>query len=323
MKILVTGSSGFIGSHLTQALRQQGHEIVGLDIRDPLADFGINRFFKGDVRKKDSLMPATEGVDCVIHLAAVHFDYGHAPEEYWDTNENGMKGLVAAMTQAGIDKVIFFSTIAVYGDRYDESSEETKPNPTSPYGGSKLAAETILQAWAKENPAREVTVIRPCAVYGERNITNMNNLIRQIDSGFFVEIGSGNVVKATAYVGNLVDAALHCLSRLEPGVKIYNYTDKPDHTVRDIVAIIRDELGRKPRGLSFPLWLAILAATPFSLLAALTGKDFPVNIKRVKKITLPTLVNARTIREDGFVQKISTEQGLRRMVRHHLAKKGK
>ncbi len=297
--------------------------MTGLDLEEPVDTRGPSRFYKGDVRCRESLIPALEKVKCVIHLAAVHFDYGHRPEEYWDTNENGTKELITAVKESGINKFIFYSTIAVYGDHLDESSEQTQTIPTSPYGKSKLAAEEIIRNWTEEKPHRSTVILRPCAVYGEQNITNMNNLIRQIHSGFFVRFGPGNNIKATAYVGNLIKATQYCLERMEPGLKIFDYADKPDLTVNDIVSIIHNELDKKLPTFTFPLWLGRIAAMPFSLLTILTGRNFPVNVKRVKKLTLPTRIKAQKIRDYGFKQVFTCEEGIHRTVQYYLENRNK
>ena len=247
MKILVAGSSGFIGSHLTQLLAERGHEVVGFDSVEPQQDYGVSRFVKGDIRKADELAEALAGVDAMINLAAIHFDFGHAEEEYWETNESGTKAVLEALTKAGVSRFLFTSSIAVYGDRSDEASEETAPTPTSPYGASKLAGEKLIRQWSEEDPQRRTAILRPCVVYGERNITNMRNLIRQIDSGFFILFGSGKNVKATAYVGNLISAIAMHIEQMEPGLILQNYADKPDQSVSDIVAVIRSELGKSER----------------------------------------------------------------------------
>jgi nucleoside-diphosphate-sugar epimerase len=314
--ILVIGSSGFIGSHLTTLLASQGHRVVGFDHLKPGDDFGVNRFIQGDVRDAEQLRRAMEGIDTVINLAAVHFDFGHTDDEYFETNEGGMKALLQAMTQANVRRLIFTSSIAVYGDRDDEPNEQTAPSPTSPYGASKLAAEHVVEQWAEQASDRQVVIMRPCAVYGERNISNMMNLIRQINSGFFLLFGSGKNPKATAYVGNLVDAIALQVSLLRPGIQVYNYADKPDLSVREIVTIIRQALGQSPRPLTLPLWLGILAAIPFELAAKLTGRNFPVSIARVKKLSQPTQVSAQRIRDAGFQQRVDSREGLQRMVRH-------
>lgn len=317
-KILVIGSSGFIGSHLTTLLASQGHEVVGMDRLPPTGEFGLSRFLQGDVRDSEQLRQAVQGIDVVINLAAIHFDFGHTDEEYFETNEGGMKLLLQAMADADVRRLIFTSSIAVYGDRDDEPNEETQPTPTSPYGASKLAAERLIEQWAPQDPSREIVIVRPCAVYGERNVSNMMNLIRQIHSGYFLLFGSGKNPKATAYVGNLVDAIALQISLLKPGIQVYNYSDKPDLTVREIVGVIRQALGRQPRPLSMPLWLGVLAAVPFELASKLTGRNFPVSIARVKKLSRPTRVSAERIRNAGFVQRVDSREGLKRMVQHFL-----
>lgn len=321
MRILVTGSSGFIGSHLTTFLKGRGYDAIGYDIREPKEMYGLNRFIKGDIQDEDTFRKALENIDGVIHLAAVHFDYGHTPEEYWDTNKNGAIAMVTAMEETDLKRIVFYSTIAVYGDRYDQCFETTEPIPTSPYGASKLAAEEVFENWCDSQSDRCLVTIRPCAVYGERNITNMNNLIKQIDSGFYLGIGSGDVIKGTAYVGNLVNATEYCYSKLEAGKKIFNYTDSPNLPIKEIINIICDELGKQNRKISVPMWLAVMLALPFEALSRLTGKNFPINIRRVKRMALPTWINTEKIREHGIEQEYSPEQGLRKMVEYYLENK--
>jgi nucleoside-diphosphate-sugar epimerase len=321
MKILVTGSSGFIGSHLTTLLARQGHELTGLDLVQPAGDYGVQRFMQGDVREIEDVRSALEGVDAVIHLAATHFDFGHSPEEYFENNETGMRVLLEGMREANVNALVFTSTIAVYGDRFEYSSEQTPPAPTSPYGESKLAAEKLIRQWQEEQPDRKAMVLRPCAVFGERNVTNMNNLIKQIDSGFFFLFGDGENIKAIAYVGNLIEAIRLLLDRAEGGFHVFNYSDQPELTVNQIVEIIYDALGKKGSPLHMPLWLGVAMAKPFDLFTAVTGKNVPVNTARVKKLAIPTLIDSTNIRQFGLEQPHSSEEGLRRMVAHHLEKK--
>lgn len=319
--VLVIGSSGFIGTHLTALLADRGHDVVGLDVKPPRGRHGVDRFVQGDVRNTDDLRRAMEGVDVVFNLAAIHFDFGHEREEYFDTNENGMSVLLDVMSEMDVQQLVFTSSIAVYGDRSDEPDEETPPAPTSAYGESKLAAERRIDPWLAENPERCVTIIRPCAVYGERNISNMMNLIRQIHSGYFMVFGTGENSKATAYVGNLVDAIYLQYELLQPGLQVFNYADKPDLSVNQIVRIIRTALGKSPTSLRMPLWLGVCASIPFEIVSRITGRNFPVSMARVKKLAQPTRVSATRIREAGFQQRVDSEEGLRRMVTHFLATK--
>ena len=135
----------------------------------------------------------------------------------------------------------------MYGTLREEVDEDTPPAPLTPYGASKLAAEELVRAWVTEEPERSAIVVRPCVVFGERNLANMLNLIRQIDSGLFMLFGSGNNVKATAYVVNVVSIIEGLIASWPPGFRLYNYADKPDLTVGEIVGIIRQALGKKSR----------------------------------------------------------------------------
>jgi nucleoside-diphosphate-sugar epimerase len=318
---LVVGSSGFIGSHLCERLAESGHRVHGFDLRSPDDDNGVELTTLGDVRRVDQLRPALAGVDTVIQLAAVHFDFGHAPEEYFSTNEGGMRSLLQAMTEQRVRRLIYVSSIAVYGDHEGWADERTPPAPETPYGESKLAAERLVERWVEDDPARSALVLRPCAVYGERNVSNMMNLIRQIHSGYFVMFGSGENIKATAYVGNLVDATLLLFDRLAPGLQTLNYADKPDLTALEVVMIIRQALGKPARPLQLPLRLGLLAALPFELVKRLSGRDLPVSTTRLRKLNRPTQVKADAIRQLGFRQRVSSKEGLERMVAHFLAQR--
>jgi nucleoside-diphosphate-sugar epimerase len=319
--ILLVGSAGFIGSHLSQRLSELGHAVRGFDRRLPEGDFGAKLTTTGDVRRVEDLRRALPGVDTVIQLAAIHFDFGHADEEYFQTNEGGMRALLTAMSERGVRRLVFLSSIAVYGDHTGWADEDTPPAPATPYGASKLAAENLARQWAAEDPTRSLLILRPCAVYGERNISNMMNLIRQIHSGYFVLFGSGRNIKATAYVGNLVDAITQQLDQLSPGVRTLNYADKPDLTVAQIVAIVRSSLGKRSRPIRLPVWLGLLAAFPFELITRLTGRDLPVSAARVRKLNRPTQVRADRIRTAGFHQRVSSREGLERMVAHFLSQR--
>lgn len=99
--------------------------------------------------------------------------------------------MLKAASETGINKIVFYSTVAVYGEVHEPVSEEYIPNPNKPYGESKLKAEDLIKHWTEGNSNRRALIIRPTVVYGEYNFGNVFNLIRQIDSGFFFHIGDG------------------------------------------------------------------------------------------------------------------------------------
>ena len=149
-------------------------------------------------------------------------------------------------------------------------------------------------------------------------MANMFSLIKAIDKGRYFQFGSGEVVKSVCYVGNLVKATGYCMDRIQLGVNLLNYVDKDDLTVKEIVAIIADELGRHVKQISLPLWLGMAAAKVFELAAKLTGENSRVSAARVKKLATPTRFGAQKIKDYGFVPEYTIEQGLRNMVSWYM-----
>ncbi len=321
VKTLVIGSAGFIGSHLTQMLADRGQYVVGFDLRSPRATFGCRHFVQGNLLDSQVVRSALEGVDTVIHLAAVHADVGHEEREYWETNEGGTRLLTELMTKQGVRRLLFVSSMAVYGDRDDEPTEDSDLRPTSVYGASKVAAESVVRQWVASDDRNQAVILRPAVVYGERHMANVRTLIRQIDSGWFFQFGPGSNIKATAYVENLTEAMDFCLGRMKPGVETFNYADKPDLTSHEIVEAISRFLGRRRPPLQLPFWFGLLAALPFDLASKCVGRPLPVSTARVRKLAKATPISAQKIRAAGFHQPIPADEGLRRMVADYVGQR--
>jgi GlcNAc-P-P-Und epimerase len=310
-KILVTGGSGFIGFHLHNYLEH--NRIVNLDLVEP--DFDYNStFIQGDVRDPKILATALQGCDAIWSMAAAHKDFGISRDEYFAINEYGTQILTEAATAAGIKKFIFFSSVAVYGDSNDIRTEGSPTNPTNDYGASKLAAERVLEAWAAEDSSREVLIIRPVVVYGERNFANVHRLMKQIDKGQYVNIGAGTNIKSIAYGKNLVQAVLFLLDHMTSGVAVYNYADEPQLTSRLIGETIAAALG-KSKPMTLPYWLVYALTLPFDLIKKITGKDLPISSNRVQKFTTPTHFKAEKVHKAGFKPSFSNVEGLQNMAK--------
>lgn len=317
-KILITGGSGFIGRYFVEKF--PNHDVVLFDIREP--DYRSHaRYVQGDIRSELDVDAAMQGVELVIHLAAMHHDFGIADEEYFDTNTKGALVIAKAAKKHGVKKIINFSTVAVYGNLGNPgpTSEETPPSPQSAYGKSKLEAETIFKDWATETNGNLV-IVRSTVVFGAWNLANVLNLIKAIDTGVYVHVGDGNSIKALAYVENIVDAALFALSKDEIGICLFNYVDTPSLTNREIANMQASMLGKKIQ-IHVPLWFAILMAIPFDLAIALTGKNMSISSKRVKKFCTQTNHGASKIREMGFQPRVSMQDGMQKMIRWYLSTK--
>lgn len=318
MKILLIGNEGFIGRHLSKLLRNNGHELVGMDVEsNNSADNGYY-CHKGDILNKEDILKAAKGCDMVFNLAAKHHDFGISREDFFLINETGTQNLVDCMAQLDIKKLVFYSSVAVYGFNDFASSEETPPNPDNDYGASKLAGEKVIERWQSENPEREVLIVRPVVVYGPNHWANMFRLIDNIYHKRFVMVGSGENIKSTAYVANLIEATFFMMNRMSAGIERINYSDYPQKTSLEVANIIRKELGKKPLRFKFPLGLAMFLAFPLDILAKLLNKNLPITANRIKKFGISTLHGSDKVRDLGYKQRFSTEIGLNDMVQWYL-----
>lgn len=320
-KTLITGGSGFIGSHFHKKIPQE--QIVNLDLAKPSFYFN-SAFIEGDIRRSGDLQKALENneIETIISLAAMHHDFGISQEEYFDTNEKGLKTICDSATQHRIKTIVFFSSVAVYGESEEPSNEMLNPTPTMPYGASKLAGEKVLERWALEKKDRRVLIIRPALVFGINNTANMYKLINQINMGIYFHVGKANNIKSIAYVENLVEATMWSLNRLSHGVTIYNYADDPHLTSRQIAETISKSLGKKIH-LTLPKSLGIMMGLPFDLVIKATGKNLPISSARVKKLATETYHSASKIFSDGFNPEYTTIEGLEKMVEWYLSVEGK
>lgn len=321
MRVLLTGGCGFIGSYLAERLLASGHEVASLDLVAPKPGSSFARSTVGDVRDLRAVRKALAECDAVFHLAAAHHDFGIARDTYFDVNERGAEVLVEAMDGAGIRRLCFFSTAAVYGDTPEPRHEGSPTNPVSPYGASKLAGERVFERWVAQGDGRTALIIRPTVVFGPKNFANMYSLIRQIDRGRFLRVGPGTNIKSLSYVENLVDATLMLWGKSDrPAFDVYNYIDKPDLNSRQIAEAVYAGLGKSPPGIAVPLPLALALALPFDAFIALTGRNLPVSSARIKKLaSFQTKFEADKLGAAGFRPKISLSEGIRRMVSWYLA----
>jgi len=153
-RLLITGGAGYIGSVLTAYFIDNGHEVVILDdLTTGSAIDGRASFINGSILEKPKLLNALSKVDVVIHCAAKSLveESVSKPEEYSQVNTTGTQLLLEAMIESSVNKIIFSSTAAVYGDSSVQPiSENADINPINPYGQSKFAAEQVISEFANK-----------------------------------------------------------------------------------------------------------------------------------------------------------------------------
>ena len=217
MRFLVTGGAGFLGSALANRLARDGHTVRVLDdlsAGDPARLDPAIAFTRGDVSDVPKLWTLLQAVDCVYHLAARVLvpESILYPREYNTVNVGGTVAVMEAMRDAGVKRVVFTSSGAVYGEQERQPvSEDARPNPDSPYAVSKLAAEhyvrTIGALWGIET-----VILRVFNAYGPgqplppAHAPVIPQLLKQaLGGGSLVVFGDGKQSRDFAYVDDVVD----------------------------------------------------------------------------------------------------------------------
>lgn len=320
MRILVTGSSGFIGPHLIDALIRKGEYIVGLD-RVPPQGVEPHVFVEGDLTDGESVEKAlAHDIDLIAHLAAARADWGLTDEEYIRDNVTATRNLIEAAVQAGVDRWLFYSTVGVFGPSEVPIDDSAARSPRGIYGETKADAEALFDALADQRPETEITVIRPSAVYGPGNPDN-TNVYRLIDAIYrrrFVMIGDGDNTKTVSYLPNLIEATLFLIEQMGPGIRKYIYVDSPALTTRALVDQIYEALDRRVPRWSLPLPVARSVAYPSDLLARFINVDLPITSARIQKFCRSTHFDRRALDETGFVPSVTPEQALKSTVDWYL-----
>jgi nucleoside-diphosphate-sugar epimerase len=310
-RVLVVGGSGFIGTRLSTRLLELGHDVTIFD-KAPSA-LHASRLMVGDVRDEGALRAAADGVDCIVGLAAEHRDDVRPASLYQDVNVGGAANLVGAAAHADVRRIVFVSSVAVYGLAQPHATEAAPLRPANEYGRSKAAAERVHQRWAEAAADRSLLVLRPVVVFGEGNRGNVQLLAEQIRRGRFAMVGSGRNRKGMAYVGNLVEFIARHLHGA-PGWRVLNYADGPDFSSGELVARLCALLGRAPPAWRLPYLPALAGGYAFDGLSALLRRPLPVSSARVRKFCATTTVSTAALEATGFVRPYTLDDGLARML---------
>ena len=312
MKVTLIGASGFVGTRLLDLLSQEKDKYTLKNI-----DLLQSHFFPeitqiGDVRIQDQMDVMLAGSDLVVLLAAQHRDDVTPTSLYYDTNVGGMKTTLQAMDKNGIKQLVFFSSVAVYGLNKKNPNEDHPKDPFNHYGKSKWQAEQVLQEWYKTHSDWNINIIRPTVIFGERNRGNVYNLLKQISGGKFLMVGNRENKKSMAYVGNIVAFVKYMIDNETQGYNVFNYIDKPDCNMNELVAHVSKVLNKHIPSTHFPYWLGMLGGYGFDILAKLTGKKLAISSVRVKKFCATTQYDSTKAQSTGFKPPYTLKEGLAR-----------
>jgi GlcNAc-P-P-Und epimerase len=313
LKILVFGGAGFIGCALTNRWIKSGFakEIVLADIRKPTVPVPIGtKFVECDVRKAIDVAAIGEGFDWIINLAAVHREPGHLPAEYYGTNVSGAENICMYANKISCDKILFTSSISVYGHSPNGATEVSPTVPISPYGGSKLCAEYIHKNWLQSRAGADarLVIMRPGVIFGPGDPGNILRMYKAVKAGIFLIPGNTGVKKSYGYIDSLLESFEFLINRQEP-LLTANFAHPNAESIEALFVEMSVFAGRKSRLVNLPVWPVVAAA---HVVQFFTKGKSPIHPVRVRKVGSSTYVEPAALAALGFEFKFPMSKALER-----------
>ncbi|MGB7295840.1 MAG: NAD-dependent epimerase/dehydratase family protein [Candidatus Aminicenantales bacterium] len=317
MKALVTGATGFIGSHLAEELVKRGWEVRCL-VRRPSGLGWIENLdvelVRGDGRDKPSLGPAVESADCIFHLAGVINALSW--KEYYETNVVGTRNLLEAAAERNprLKKFVYVSSISAAGPSPKGRilTEDDPCLPITDYGRSKLTAEEAVRASAAGFPR---VIIRPPNVIGPRQ-QELREAIRLARRRIKPSIGTGEPQTSICYVGDVVEALIVAAAKPEADGRTYFLAYPRPYAWAEVTRAIQDTLGVPFFLLKIPhsvQWLAAVAAEAAARLTRKRPRLTRHSVAAARKFYW-IYDGARIKRELGFEPRTGLEEAIRRTI---------
>lgn len=261
MRVLLTGATGFVGRALVPALLARGHAVRLALRREGGADFpgggAIETVAVGELGPDTDWSAALAGIDAVIHLAARVHEVGEDPavarRRHETVNRAGTERLALAAREAGARRFVFLSTVKVHGEDSGAVTftEADEPRPAGAYALSKWRAEQALSALAAGGAFGPV-ILRPPLVYGPGVKANFLSLMKAVDRGWPLPLGSARNRRSLIYVGNLVSAIVAGLEHPAAAGRTYLVADGAPVSTAELIRGIARALGRPARLLPVP-----------------------------------------------------------------------
>ena len=306
---IIFGGTGYIGVRLALYLRQRGWDRVVLaDIKPPAEPLpeGVD-YAPCDVRQEVVQQIGVRPADWLFNFAAVHREPGHRFREYFDTNIPGARNVCAYAEVIGCQRLLFTSSIAVYGEITGPTDEAVGTYPDTGYGISKRCAEFIHESWQKADVNRRLVIVRPGVVYGPGDPGNILRMIRAIQKRIFVMPGDGSVRKSYAYIYGLLESMEFMMSRSEPHL-CYNYVERETECLSDLAGCVASEFGIRRPQLRIPMQALVGVARVAQILS---GGKSPIHPVRVRKASQSTHILPGELIRKGFPFRYSFAESLK------------
>lgn len=313
MRVVVTGSSGFIGRYVVARLATETIDVYAVSCRySNAADTSNVQHFSGDLRDPHFADAVTKSADVVIHLAGLaHARF--AADDYGQVNVKATQNVAEAAIRNGVSSFVFASSISVYGPCRDGTvSEASSCHPATDYGRSKLQAEDVLTSLSGGSPM-SVLILRLSTVYGAGDPGNMSRLIKSVQRFGPIVVGRGTNLKSLIHVGNVAELMVSLIGRELPHLDVVNVGDPAPYSLSTIVGTVADVTGDRRPMVRVPQSLAAAGAGFIELLWAPTGRKSPISRDQVAKLTESAVVDVTHLSDAyGFTSRILLREGIQR-----------
>lgn len=316
MRSLVTGGTGFTGSHLVRRLLDRGEEVTALDNKpglfaEELESAGAEVVL-GSVTDSEAVNRAVRGADVVYHLAAAFREIDAPKEVYWNVNVEGTRNVLEASRKHGVPKVVYCSTQGVHGHvAPSPGDEDTSIEPEDYYQLTKYEGEVVCQEFIEEG--MDITIVRPTAIYGPGDPGRWLMLFKMAQKGRFLMFGDGETHYHPVYIDNLVDLFILAAERDRASGRTYIGGDEHYYSLNEIVRMVGAAIDVDVDIVHLPfrpLWLAS-AAVEFACKPL--GIEPPLFRRRADWFRQERAFRVdRAKKELGYAPDVGLQEGLRR-----------
>lgn len=316
MKVLVTGGTGFTGSHLVKRLLARGHEVIVLDnqegiVLDELKSLGATVKL-ASITDTDALREVVPGCQVVYHLAAAFRKVNLPKSVYYDTNVTAMRHLLEICETCKVPKVVYCSTQGVHGNVDNPpGNEETPIEPEDYYQVTKYQGEEVAQEFIARG--MDITTLRPTAIYGPGDPGRFLMLFRQVKKGVFPFFGGGKALYHPVYVENFVDAFELAAEKPAGKGQAYLIADAEYYTIREIVEKIARIMKPDLKIISLPFWPLYWVSAIVELIYKPLPWDPPLFRRRADWFRQNRAFKIDKARRDlGYEPAVDLDEGLKR-----------
>ena len=286
MKVLITGSTGFIGSRLAMKCHEAGHDVVALgQLNTPIEEFRTKELREQGVEirsialeDKAGLVESLAGCQTVYHLAAAQHE-ANVPDEYFRrVNVDGTRNILDASIEANVQRFVHGSTIGVYGSALDgEISEDSPVQPANIYGTTKLEAEKLVLDYQQRLP---VTVVRISETYGPGD-GRLLKLFKAISKGTFFVIGNGQNIHQLIYVDDLVTALMLASEESKAVGEVFVVAGSERLSTEEMCMNVAAAVQKKMPGIHAPMWVFLVTAFIMEKTLSPLGIQPPLHRRRL------------------------------------------